>query len=161
MLLALPLVAAAGSPAGLSESQVFGGCVLRAGGVAGRGCDRNRQGRLPSAAAGRIILILEQVGEAVEAAGIGCRLERGRAAAVGPGDRQGDGHAGDAGLAGILDAVAVQVLPDEVAQGGRLLVVAEVGGGVVLAAGHGDGVGIELAVVVAAGVRSRWTSSSR
>ena len=43
-----------------------------------------------------------------------------------------DGGTCDAGLAGVLDTVAVEIVPDEVADGGGL-VVAEVGVGVVLA----------------------------
>jgi hypothetical protein len=97
------------------------------------------------------------------------------AVAVGVGV-DGDGHIADAGLAGVLHAVAVGVDPDAIAQrrvagavddvGGRVVVVAEVGGEVFLAgaqahrvageAGVGDGHrGVVLVAEVGARKRAR------
>ncbi len=51
------------------------------------------------------------------------------------------GDAVDAGLAGILDAVGVEVIPDEVAEGGGLI-EACVPGDVILAGDEGGGGGV-------------------
>src|SRR5262249_45658707 len=63
---------------------------------------------------------------------------------------QGQRHAVDAWLAAVLDAVAVRVVPDEVADGDHL-VVAEVHGQVAAAGGQGAGGGARRAGVTVGG----------
>ena len=70
-----------------------------------------------------------------------------------------DGDAGDAGFAGILDAVGVEVVPDEVAEGGGLIETG-IPGGVIFAGdegggggGAGGGVGVRVDGVIGALIR--------
>ena len=78
-----------------------------------------------------------EAGEEVEAAGVcGGGGDGWRAG----GTEQVDGDIIDAGFAGILDAVGVEVIPDEVAEGSER-VEARVDGVIVLSGGEGVGSG--------------------
>ena len=75
-----------------------------------------------------------QVGERVVAEGIGDGGANRETGAI----QQGNGYALDAGFIGVLDAIAVEVFPHEVTDGGERRSVASVEGHVRLASGESD-----------------------
>ena len=81
------------------------------------------------------VLVQQQILEGVVAVCVGLG-HQGDDGAIRVGDLQGDFHTDQTAFASILDAVFIGIVPDEVADGARIAVVAEVSGGVVLPAGH-------------------------
>ena len=95
--------------------------------------------------AGVVVLVEQQVANRVKAVGVRDSRHRSRLA-VGIQDGEGHQHACQPRLAGVLDAVDVEVIPHEVAQRRRRAVVAVVHHIAVAAAGrHRVGIGLALA----------------